>query len=142
MSPASRCRARWRASRAPAFLLVLQLVVFMGLRRARGVRRALAGTSPAALTIVVAVVAAVVALGALLALGVDWTRWVGSFGLMATVTFAFALLFNGAAGSARPVPVVLLVAVAAYLLWLAPLPDYFVSVSSGLRYLVMIPRVT
>jgi hypothetical protein len=120
----------------PAALLALQFLVMLGVPRARVIRHALVSMWPVAL----AVAGSVAALGVLILVGVDWTRWMGAFGLMATVTATFALLMRDAGGARERLPLAVVFSVAAYLLWLAPLPDQFVSVSGGFTYLIMVPR--
>jgi hypothetical protein len=88
-----------------------------------------------------ALVFAVVALVALLGLGFDWVRWFASFGLMAGVTATLGLLLrNPAREKDRPrMPLIPVVVIATYLLWLAPLSENL-SLGDGLRYLIMLPR--
>jgi hypothetical protein len=120
-------------------LIVVQGILMCGLRVPR-VGAAIRGRRFGGMPLVLAVAAAIAALAVLLALGFDWARWFASFGLMATVAATFGLLYQpiGSGGTRQP-PLVPVLLVAGYLLWLAPILDTL-DISGGAHYLLMLPR--
>lgn len=74
----------------------------------------------------------------LVLLGIDWFRWISGFGLMGTVTFAFARLFRQPTASTPQgeLPTRRTVLVGAYLLAVAAFPN-MISVSDGFLQLLL-----
>lgn len=119
--------------------MILQGALMCGFRAPR-VGAAMRGRCFGGMPLVLAISVAVAALAVLLALGFDWARWFASFGLIGTVAATFGLLYQPVgSGDTRKPPIVPVLLVSSYLLWLAPILDSL-DVSGGVHYLLMLPR--